>query len=216
MWKKNRTKMIIASIIILLPIVAGVILWDKLPEQIVTHWGADGTPNGWSSKGFAVFGIPLFLFVVQWLCLLMANADPKRKNYSDKMFNIVLAICPVISVLIAILSYGTAMGLELSVHRIMPVFLGITFIVIGNYLPKCKQSYTLGIKLPWTLADEDNWNYTHRLGGKLWVICGVIVTVCAVCPENVMSVILLVVLSVATIIPTIFSYLFYKKKMKGE
>lgn len=217
MIKVNKKKLIITSIVILVPIIAGMILWNELPNKIPTHWNAAGEVDGWSSKAFAVFGLPGFLFAVHWVCLLGSSADPKKQNIEGKVLNIVLWICPVISVLGAVLMYGTALGMEFRVEKIIPSLVGVVFIVIGNYLPKCKQSYTMGIKLPWTLNDEENWNRTHRLGGKLWVACGVVVILSMFLPNKFMVAIFLSVVAVAVFVPTVYSYLLYREKEKrGE
>ena len=217
MIKVNKKKLIITSIVILLPIIAGLFLWNKLPDKIPTHWNAAGEVDGWSSKAFAVFGLPGFLFAVHWLCLLASSADPKKQNIEGKVLNIVLWMCPVISVLGAVLMYGTALGMEFKVEKIIPSLVGVVFIVVGNYLPKCKQSYTMGIKLPWTLNDEENWNRTHRLGGKLWVACGFIFIVSMLLPTTFMMVTELVIITVAVLVPTVYSYLIFREKEKrGE
>ena len=217
MIKKNKKKLILTSIIILLPIVIGLILWNKLPDKIPTHWNAAGEVDGWSSKAFAVFGLPGFLLAVHWLCLLGTNADPKKQNIDGKVLSIVFWVCPVISDLGAVLMYGTALGMQFAVEKIIPSLVGITFIIIGNYLPKCKQSYTMGIKLPWTLNDKDNWNRTHRLGGKLWVACGVVVILSMFLPNKFMVAIFLSVVAVAVFVPTVYSYLIFREKEKrGE
>lgn len=215
MIRENKKKLILTSIIILLPILIGLILWNKLPDKLPTHWNAEGVVDGWSSKAFAVFGLPGFLFAVHWVCVLASSADPKKQNIEGKVLNIVFWICPIISVLGGVLIYGTALGMEFKVDKIVLLLMGIMFIVIGNYLPKCKQSYTMGIKLPWTLSDEENWNRTHRMSGKLWVVSGFIIILCMLLPTNVMSVVLIIILFVAVIVPTIYSYLLYKKK-NGE
>ena len=205
------------SVVILVPIIIGLILWNKLPDKIPTHWNAAGEVDGWSSKAFAVFGLPGFLFVVHWVCLLASSADPKKQNIEGKVLHIVFWVCPVISVLGAVLMYGTALGMQFAVEKIIPSLVGITFIIIGNYLPKCKQSYTMGIKLPWTLNDEDNWNRTHRLGGKLWVVCGFVLIVSMLLPSSFMMATFLVIISVAVLVPTVYSYLLYREKQKrGE
>ena len=69
MIKKHLKFLIMTSFIILLPILAGLLLWDQLPEQIPSHWNTDGEIDGWSSKPFAVFGLPLILLAVHWLCM---------------------------------------------------------------------------------------------------------------------------------------------------
>lgn len=217
MIKENKKKLIITSIIILVPIIIGLILWNKLPDKLPTHWNSAGEVNGWSSKAFAVFGLPGFLFAVHWVCLLASSADPKKQNIEGKVLNIVFWICPVISVLGAVLIYGTALGMEFRVEKIIPSLVGVVFIMVGNYLPKCKQSYTMGIKLPWTLNDEENWNRTHRLGGKLWVACGFIFIVSMFLPNKFMVVIFLSVIAVAVLVPTVYSYLLFREKEKrGE
>lgn len=217
MIRENKKKLILTSIVILLPILIGLILWNKLPDQVPTHWNAQGEVDGWSSKVFAVFGLPIVLFAVHWMCILVTSVDPKKQNIEGKVLWIVFWICPIISLLVGMLSYGAALGVEFKVDKIMLAIMGIMFIVIGNYLPKCKQSYTVGIKLPWTLNDEENWNRTHRMGGKLWVISGIILLLSMLLPANAMVVVVLAVIGVSVLVPTVYSYLLFREKEKrGE
>lgn len=174
MVKKNWKTLVITSVIILLPILAGLILWEQLPEQIPSHWNAAGEIDGWSSKSFAVFGMPLILLGIQWLCVLGTGADPKKHNHSEKILHLVLWIIPIINALLSALTYAVALGKEVRMEVAMPVFIGLVLAIVGNYLPKCKQSYTIGIKLPWTLSSEENWNRTHRFAGWLWMVCGLV------------------------------------------
>ena len=217
MIRENKKKLMITSIVILVPILIGLLLWNKLPDQLPTHWNAQGEVDGWSSKAFAVFGLPIILFVMHWACVLGTSADPKKQNIEGKVLGIVLWICPIISLLVCTLSYGVALGMEFKVDKIVLALMGIVFIVIGNYLPKCKQSYTMGIKLPWTLNDEENWNRTHRMGGKLWVASGMILLLSMLLPTNAMVVVVLAVIGVAVFVPTVYSYLLFREKEKrGE
>lgn len=217
MIRENKKELILTSFIILIPIIIGVILWNRLPEEIPTHWNSAGEVDGWSSKAFTVFGLPFILLLVQWACVFASSTDPKKKNINGKVLRIAFWICPVISLLFAVLSYGTALGMEFKVDRIMPMLMGIMFIVIGNYLPKCKQSYTMGIKLPWTLNDEENWNRTHRFGGKLWVASGFAMMFSILLPTKAMFVIIIMVLIVTIVATSVYSYLLFKKKeRRGE
>ncbi len=211
MIKKNIKTLIITTVVTLLPVLAGLILWDKLPEQIATHFNADGVADGFSSKAFAVFGMPVFLAVLHWICTVGTNADPKKKNHSDKMMTLVLWICPLISLLVSSVIYTYAMGIKVDVALVISLVFGAMFIVTGNYLPKCKQNYTMGIKIPWTLNDEENWNYTHRISGKIWVAGGVIILLTAVFRQPW---IFFVITLLMVIIPFMLSYLFHKKKNK--
>jgi len=217
MIRENKKKLILTSIVILLPILIGLILWNKLPDQVPTHWNSAGEVDGWSSKVFAVFGLPIVLFAVHWMCILVTSVDPKKQNIEGKVLWIVFWICPIISLLVGMLSYGAALGVEFKVDKIMLAIMGIMFIVIGTYLPKCKQSYTVGIKLPWTLNDEENWNRTHRMGGKLWVISGIILLLSMLLPTSAMAIVVLAVVGVSVLVPTVYSYLLFREKEKrGE
>ena len=175
MIRKNLKVLILTSVIILLPILAGVILWNQLPEQIPSHWNAAGEIDGWSSKPFAIFGLPLILLAMQWLCVAGTFADPKRNNHSGKILHLVLWIIPVLNAVLSVLTYAAAMGKDVQMEVVMPVFIGLVLAIVGNYLPKCKQNYTIGIKIPWTLNSEENWNKTHRFAGRLWTVCGLVI-----------------------------------------
>ncbi len=174
MIKKHWKTLLITSIIILLPILAGLTLWNRLPEQVPAHWNLNGEVDGWLSRAFFVFGMPAILLGFQWLCVLGTLSDPKRKNHPDKILQLVLWIIPVLSILLSVMTYLTAMGKDVQMEVVMPVFMGLLFVIIGNYLPKCKQNYTIGIKIPWTLNSQENWNRTHRFAGWLWVLSGVV------------------------------------------
>lgn len=95
----------------------------------------------------------------------------------------------------------------------MPLFMGVLFIIIGNLLPKMRQSTTMGIKLPWTLHSEENWNKTHRFSGKLWVAGGIVILATAFLGSFW---ILIAVLLVMVIIPTLYSYLLYHMQRKND
>ena len=216
MIRENKKKLILTSIVILIPVLLGLILWNKLPDKVPTHWNSVGEVDGWSSKVFAVFGLPGFLFVIHWVCILVTTADPKIKNIQGKMLSFVFWICPVISLIVVPLCYAAALGMEWKVEKIMPILVGVMFLIVGNYLPKCEQSYTMGIKLPWTLNDEENWNRTHRLGGKLWVACGIIMILGIFLPTEAIFVTLLVVIGLAVLVPAIYSYRLFREKAKRE
>ena len=173
MIKKNLKVLILTTVVMLLPILAGLILWDQLPEQMPTHWNAAGEVDGWSGKAFAVFGLPLIMVAAQWLCMLGTAADPRKSNHSEKVLHLVLWIIPVLSVVLHAVTYATALGHAVPMEVVMPILIGLIFTIIGNYMPKCKQNYTIGIKIPWTLDNEENRNRTHRFAGWLWTFCGI-------------------------------------------
>ena len=208
MIKKYLKVLIVTSVVLLLPILAGVILWEQLPEQIPTHWNLQGEVDSWSSKAFAVFGLPLILLAVQWLCAFATCADPKKANHSPKIMHMTLWIVPMIALVLTVVMYSTAMGTSIPVEMIVPLILGLAFTIIGNYLPKCKQSYTIGIKLPWTLNSEENWNKTHRFAGRIWLVCGLVIMVSAFVGGIG---ILIAAAAVMVLMPCIYSYILHRK-----
>ena len=208
MIKKHLKTLIITSIIILLPILAGLILWEQLPEQIPTHWNAAGEIDGWSSKSFAVFGLPAIMLAVQWLCVLGTAADPKKNAHPQKVLQLVLWIVPVISGLMFALTYAVALGKSVRVEMIMPIFVGLVLTIVGNYLPKCKQNYTIGIKIPWTLNNEENWNKTHRFAGWLWTIGGILIMLTGIFGGFW---IFAIIVAMMVLVPILYSYILHRK-----
>ena len=207
MIKHNKYKIIVSSLVTILPLFIGLILWNKLPDKIVTSFGWYGEANGYNSRAFAVFGLPLILLLVNLICIIATSADPRRKNISNGMFSLVISIVPLCSVICGVCIYGNAMGYVLKVENIMSIFIGVLFIVLGFILPRCKQNYTIGIKLPWTLHDEDNWNKTHKLAGKVWIIGGVVMVFVGLLQSKVMF---FSVIAALVLIPTVYSFLLYK------
>ena len=215
-WNKNKWMLLITSVVILLPIVAGVLLWDKLPEQVPFHWDINGEVDRWASRWVAVFLMPLIMLGVQWLCFFLSQLDPKQKSNPSKMLGLVLWIVPVTNTLLNVMVYLAAFGRDLNIAVVLPLFFGALFVVIGNYLPKCRQSYTMGIKLPWTLEDEEIWNATHRMAGKLWVCGGLLTMPCALLPAIAAFSTMMGILLVMVVVPTVYSYRLYEKKKQNQ
>lgn len=169
--------LLLSSCIILIQTLAGVILWDRLPDRIATHFGFNNEPDGWSSKAFAVFGMPLILLALHWISLLGSNA---QQIYGKKIRRFVIMIVPAVSLLMAVICYGYALGIPLNVGRVVMPFIGVLLVVTGNYMPKVRRNPTMGIRLPWTLGDDENWHKTHRFAAPVWVLCGLILIVLGV------------------------------------
>ena len=204
---KKRT-VIISVAITLLPCLIGLLLWNRLPEVMATHFGYHNEPNGWSSRTFAVFGLPAILAAVQLLCLWAITNDPRKNNINGKLFTVVIWIIPVISQICCLSIYAVALHQKVDISLLANIFTGILFLLIGNYMPKAKQNYTVGIKLPWTLNSEENWNRTHRMAGRLWMLGGLAMLANVFFRSNV---ILIVVLCAMGILPILYSFLLFKK-----
>lgn len=208
MIKKHMKLFIITSIVILLPILAGIILWDQLPNSIPVHWNFSGEVDRWTSKTSAVFFLPLLLLGIHWLCLVGTSLDPKRKNHSEKVILLLFWCIPVISVITHGFTYAFALGNNVKRDLVTLLLVGIVFTVVGNYLPKCKQNYTIGIKIPWTLDSEENWNRTHRFAGVVWTVGGIVLILSAFIEFKVFSIVAIFAIALA---PVVYSYLLYRK-----
>lgn len=214
MMKNNKWKLLLSSLVILLPAVFGLIVWNKLPDEMTTHWGVNGIADGWSSKPFAVFALPVILLLIHWLCVFLDAKLPGGKRQNPKLYNIVLWICPVISLFTNGMLYSVSLGKDIQPFYFVNFLLGILFIVIGNYLPKCTRSFTVGIKIKWTLENDENWNATHRFAGKVWVVGGLILMACVFLPESVALWAMFPIILTLVVIPTVYSYLYHKKQVK--
>lgn len=205
---KYKKSLILTSIIVILPMIVGLILWKQLPDTIAVHFGTDNAPNGWAGKPFAVIGIPLILLVVHLLCLGTTLNDPKKRNVSEKMKALIFWIVPVVSLVCNITVYMAALGKNINISTITGCAVGLVFVIVGNYMPKLKQNYTVGVKLPWTLSSEENWNRTHHLAGWMWIVAGVALMAAGI--FNIGSIVIVVILAVA-LIPAVYSFILYKK-----
>ena len=206
MMKKINLKLLsLTSILTLLPILVGVILWKDLPASLPSHFGLDGQADGFSSKLEVVFLIPLLMLGLHFFAVVVTSLDPKASHVSPKMKTLIYWLVPLISGLVQLSIYGAAFGLIGNSTRIGLMMVGIVFLVVGNYLPKTKQNYTVGIRLPWTLDNEENWNKTHRLAGRLWVLGGLIILVNGFLSWAVFYVFFGVLL-VMVLVPIFYSY----------
>lgn len=213
--KSYKKTIIITTLITLLPIIAGLILWNKLPDKVPTHWGSDGQVNGWSSKPFAVFGFPCILALIHLVATCVTVNDPRRKNIHKKPLMLVFWTVPVLSFVTSGLTYSAALGVDMNIAFIVSMLVGILFIALGNYMPKLQQNYTVGIKLPWTLNSAENWNRTHRLGGRLFIVGGFIMiasgSLSTFLGKSAATVSMLLILAVCALIPAGYSFWLYKK-----
>ena len=189
LWK-NRWQLALSSLVILLPI---------LPAALLGR-----TAFLWQ---------PVVLLLTQWLVVLAVFWANRDKEQSPKALSLVIWILPALSLLLGILFQ---LVLEMSdsaalTTSLVTFFMGLMFLLIGNYLPKIKQNGAMGIRVKWTLESEENWNATHRYAGRLWFAGGLVLMVVSLIPNVVVVLALwLVALTVMVALPTRYSYRFYK------
>lgn len=214
MKKSNKWKLLVSGAIILSPVVAGLILWEQLPPQLATHWGADGIADGFSGKALAVFGIPLIMLFAQMVTVFFVERNNQANGQDRKILNMIYWIMPATSVMVCTVTYGSALGREIRFSSIFFLFFSLLFLFIGNYLPKTKRNRTLGVRVKWALLNDENWNRTHRFTGKLWFYAGLLSLPALLLPETTALSFFGILLLVLILCPLLFSFLTYKKQLR--
>lgn len=219
MNKSISRTLVMTTLVCLLPIVLALFMYNDLPEQMPVHWNAAGDIDRYMSKPFVVFGMPLFFALINIICIIGITSDPKKQNQSKWMQRLAIWIVPVMSLVLLPITLLVSIGVNISVPFIIILIMSIVFIIIGNYLPKSRQNYTIGIRLPWTLNDADNWNKTHRVGGICFIIGGIILFVINLLQVDsersyLLAIITTLTIALLVIIPTVYSYVLYRKKQQ--
>ena len=194
----------------LAPIILSMTLYSQLPEQVAVHWDAAGNPDNYVSKAVAAFVLPLITAVINVIVNIGLNNDPKKMNAAPVLRTMGLWLIPALSLILMPVTLFKAIGAESPIQTIAPAIVGMLLVVIGNYLPKSKQNYTVGIKAPWTLNSQDNWNKTHRFAGYLWMAGGAFMILTAFLKASLaVAIVPVIILIVAA--PAIYSFSLFKK-----
>ncbi|MDR2965534.1 MAG: SdpI family protein [Treponema sp.] len=214
--KINTLILVITTIVCLLPIILALVIYDDLPDQVTMQWNLSGNPNWSAPKAVAAFGMPVFFAMLNIIIITLMHTDSRRKNIPEKMMAIVQWIVPAVTLVTVPIILLAAIGIELPIILIVFILVGVIFILIGSYMPKCKQNYSVGIRITWTLSDSENWNKTHKLAGLLWTLGGFIFIILAFLPLDnyIFIVLLLSFLAVLTLTPLAYSYFLYRKNAK--
>jgi len=211
LWRDHKMLLVLTSCIILLQTLVGAALWDRLPDPIATHFDFHNQPDGWTSKAFTVFGMPLVLLALHWITLMVSSTKYAQiKNLHSKVKFLFWWIIPSVSLLVMVLCYGYALGAPFDIGRIVLPFVGLLFAITGNYMPKVRRNYSVGIKVPWTMSDDENWNKTHRMAAPIWVICGLLLIVFGLIGYTTWPA--FAVILVMVLLPTVYSFALHLKK----
>ena len=206
----------IIIILILISIIGTAIVYINLPDKIPFHWNIKGEIDAWTNKSFAWLTaiLPLGVYL---LMIYIPAIDPRRESYlkHKKAYGIFTVILVLFFVLMHWVVMLTGLGYKISISRIIPTGIGLLFILIGNFMGQIRPNYSLGIKTPWTLADDTVWKKTHRVGGLSFILSGIIFIIAGI--VNHPSVFILAIGSIflAVIYIFLYSYLEYKK-IKGK
>ncbi|MGE4282098.1 MAG: SdpI family protein [Clostridia bacterium] len=201
----------------MLPVLLTLIVFEKLPDQIPMHWNIHGEIDAWYSKFPWAFAIPLLGIIITVLISVLPKIDPKKENYEKfkpQYFIIRLFVIIFLAVMQIIIIFTSMGATFLKVDTIIKFLVGILFIILGNLMPKLKQNYFVGIKTPWTLANEVVWTKSHRHGGFVWFGTGFIMSGLAFVPGMGSSVVYFTLIFVSAIEPIIYSWIRFRKETK--
>lgn len=205
--KKIDFKILIVTMLIcLIPIVIGIIMYDKLPEQMAVHFNINNEPNSYTSKEFAVFGIPTILALLQAICCIFSDLlESEQQN--KKFMTIYKWIIPIIGIMVNLSIIAFSIGIKLNIQIIACITIGIIFAIMGNYLPKAEPN-----KFKIGYLNRESWKKLNRPMAYFFVIIGLLFIISAFL-NPMFSIILLGLIIVATLIMLIYMmYLNYKIK----
>jgi uncharacterized membrane protein len=208
----------IVWLIIIAPAIYLAIVWNNLPKKIAMHFNLKGVPNGYGSRSDLILVTALLTVVATAIFLLLPLAykiDTKKSAAENKtrLLRLAFAITLFVSFVACIVINGATHGNSGFNIRLVFGGIGLLFCIIGNYMHNIKPNYFAGIRLPWTLENEENWKKTHLLAGKLFFAGGLLIAILCLLTPVIISIILFITITIiVTIIPGVYSYRLYKKQ----
>lgn len=192
-----------------------LMLYGQLPESIPTHWNAAGVVDGYTPKPWGPFVLPLVMAVMYLVLLAVPRISPRGYRVApfQGVFEGIQAALVAFLFLINALVLLAGIGVSVPMARVVPAATGLLFVVLGNYMGKFTKNFFCGIRTPWTLASDEVWLRTHRLGGRLFVLAGVIVLVSGLLGGGWVPVV--AALAVAVVTPVLYSYFLYRR-LEGD
>lgn len=199
-------------LVLLIPFVFLAIYWDKFPAEIATHFDFNGKPNGTSSKTFGLLIIPLMNIGMYFLFIYIPNIDPSRSNYILFETNYDRIRLAIHIFLLYIFCFIATYGLGYHENLTLFLFYGILIflLILGRAMKTIKHNYFIGIRTPWTLANEEVWDKTHVFTSKVWTISTIMMMVLlSFLPMK--EIMFMVFIAIIVLIPVVFSYLEFRK-----
>lgn len=194
-------------------VIAWILAFPKLPDQVPIHWNINGEADGFSTKLNAMFstvGIMVLLYV---LLAFLPKVDPRKSNYKyfSKSYNIMLNAILGVMFFTNIMIIFSAMGYDVPIATIGPLVVGIIFMVLGNYMPQVRSNFFIGIRNPWTLSNDEVWKKTHRAAAKIFFFGGLIMIATIFIPAFWKEAVFISIIAVTIAAPYLYSYLLYRK-----
>lgn len=211
----TRNTSIIVLILIAISIVAGVLLWNQLPDQMASHWNANDQVDGYMPKFWGVFMMPLIVLGMYVLFLVIPGIDPLKANIAQfrGAFNLFIVLISVFMLYIHGLTLAWSLGYQdFKMSAAMLPFMGVLFIFIGYMLRQAKRNFFIGIRTPWTLSSDTVWEKTHQLGSILFMVSGVLAIIGSFLGGELAFWLFFVPLMGSALFLVIYSYILYRSE----
>ena len=210
-----RKSEIIAIGIVLLSFAIGIYVFPGMPEKIASHWNAPGEVNGYMSKFRGIFLIPFISVGLFLLFMIIPRIDPHKSNIEKfrKYYDNFVLLIIVFLFYIYLLTIFWNMGFRFNMITLLSPAFAILFYYSGVLIENAKMNWFIGIRTPWTLSSEKVWDKTHKIGGKLFKIAGIIAIAGILFQSYAIFFIIVPMLS-AAIYSVVFSYIEYQKEIK--
>jgi uncharacterized membrane protein len=202
----------IPLLIVIAAVIASAVVYPRLPETMPTHFDMSGQPNGWSSRLFGAWIVPLFLILMWGLVRVLPAIDPRGSNYAKfgGAFEGMIVSIMLFLLALHIVMLRAALGYPVAMQRVVPIGVGVLLAVIGNLLPRARPNWFIGIRTPWTLSSDRVWEKTHRFGGHVFVVGGILIVLAALVTEQWAHIVLVTVVLLSTAAVFIYSYVEWK------
>lgn len=209
----NKTSIIISFCLIAVALIAGLVLYARLPDPMPSHWNAAGEVDDYMPKFWGVYLMPLVTVVMLGFFLVIPHIDPLRANIAKfrGIFNWFIVIFVAYMLFVHALTLAASLGYQFNMTNMMLPVVGLLFIGLGYMISKAKRNFFIGIRTPWTLVSETVWDETHKLGSKLFMLSGGITFLCAFLGEIGIWLMLAVIL-IAAFVPVVYSYILWQRE----
>ena len=211
----NIKKELPIILIIIMMFAASIYFYPQLPDKIPIHWNFKGEIDGYSGKLSGAFLMPVMNIIMYGLFIFMPAIDPKKENYKlfESTYIYFRYLFHIFFLGIHGLIIAAALGYNVDTGRLVTLAVSLLLMLMGNVMGRLKHNYFVGIKTPWTLADEEVWRKTHRLGAILWTAGGLMGVIMSLLRQS-MGWVFIAVIAVMTFIPIVYSYLIFSKLKK--
>jgi uncharacterized membrane protein len=209
----NKTTVFVSLVLIAAALAAGLVLWNRLPDPMPSHWNAAGEVDGYMSKFWGVFLLPIVTAALIPLFLVIPHIDPLKANIAKfrGAFNWFIMIFAAYMLFVYALTLAASLGYQFNMTVMLLPAVGLLFIGAGYLTGKAKRNFFIGIRTPWTLSSETVWDETHKLGAKLFMLAGAATIVSAFLGEIGVWLMLFAML-ITALVPIVYSYLLWRRE----